>query len=200
MTKVAYLGLPGSFSYIAARQAFSAEDELMGAASFKDIFAQVDSGTAAFGIIPIENSIAGSIDENYDLLASSHLHVVGEQYLEVRHALLVASSALTGKDKKTVLRAIRRAYSHPKALEQCSAFLSRHPNMQISPYQDTASAAKFVAEQGDPTLAAIASPQAAELYGLKIAHAHAENQANNYTRFLIIAKIRLEIPSDAKPL
>ncbi len=185
MTSIVYLGIPGSFSYAAAQNANTPDDTYIGAASFRDIFKTLTQGGAERGIIPIENSLAGSIYENYDLLDSSGLHVLGEQYLRVQHSLLVSQTVTQAETD--VLKNITKIYSHPKALEQCQELFAQHPYIEKQAYGDTATAARFVAEQDDPTIAAIASPVAAELYNLRILKDHIEDYPDNFTRFLIVA-------------
>jgi len=175
-----YLGIPGSFSYAAAQKAFGAKGSLQGLPSFKEIFAAVQAGKADYGVVPVENSLAGSIYENYNLLDATQLHVSGEQYIGVEHYLLGAGAILSKK--------LTKVYSHPKALEQCQKFFAAHPWVQPCPYTDTAAAARFVSEQKDPSIAAIASKQAAGLYGLEILAKNIEDNPRNFTRFLVITK------------
>jgi prephenate dehydratase len=142
----------------------------------------VQAGSCEFGLIPIENSLAGSIHRNYDLLVRHQLSIAGEYYLRVRHCLIALPGASIGE--------IRKVISHPQALSQCEAFLSKL-GLQAEPVYDTAGSVKMLSEQGDRTLAAIASRRAAELYGMQILAEGIEDSstdelAANFTRFLVI--------------
>jgi prephenate dehydratase len=176
--KVGYFGIPGSFTYIATSRVFENAD-LVGAATFKDVFQLLIDGTVENIVVPIENTLAGSIYDNYDLLDRHELFVVRETYLRIEHSLLSS-----GDD----IEAIRTVYSHQKALEQCSKFFDTHPDVKPVIYSDTASAARFAASEKDPTVAAIASRENAEIYGLTILQDNLENNASNFTRFLIIGR------------
>jgi len=137
----------------------------------------VADGSVDRGVIPIENTLFGSVHVNYDLLRAYDLVIEGEWYLRIRHNLMALSGA--------TLPAIRRVLSHPQALGQCQAFLKEHlAHAEPAPVYDTAGAAKMVAENGDLTEAAIASERAAETYGLTILARGVESNHQNYTRFL----------------
>lgn len=187
MKSVVYLGIPGSYSYAAAQALFKADDAYIGVSAFKDICTKVLQQQADYGVIPIENSLAGSIYDVYDLLGMTEgVVVIGEHYARIQHTLQVSPVVAQGKASAVVLAAVREVYSHPKALEQCPTLFQQYPHMRQKPYSDTATAARLVAERRDPTIAAIASRQAAAQYGLKIMTECAEGAAGNYTRFLII--------------
>lgn len=176
--KIAYFGIPGSFTYSAAKELFSTAD-FVSTTTFSDIFDQLKQDKVDCGVIPIENSLAGSIYENYDLLETSNMMIVDETYLKVEHCLL-------GKQQN--IAEIKKVISHPKALEQCSHFFSDHPKITHDAFSDTASAAKHVAQSHDKHVAAIASKDAAKVYKLHVIAEHLENDPHNYTRFLVIAK------------
>lgn len=182
--KIAHLGIAGSFSYIAAKTYFPGA-EYLSCKTFKDIFTAVESGEAEYGAVPVENSLAGSVYDNYDLLYKHDVYVKGEYDLKIAHHLLVSPG--TGKLEER-LKKITKVYSHIKALEQCDDFFASHPWMEETVYSDTATAAQLVAEKPDETTAAIANETAAELYHLEVLKAHIEDNANNYTRFVIISK------------
>lgn len=187
--KIAYLGIPGSFSFVATTNYFGTAHEYQGTNRFKDIFELVNEDKVDAGIIPVENSLAGSIYENYDLLNQYNLiTVVGEYYLRIEHSLL----ALPGSSASS----ITEIYSHPKALEQCSLFFERNKSIKQIAATDTAAAAKSVAEVKDTTKGAIANQLAAELYGLTILEKNIEDDTHNYTRFLVIMK-QAAAPQDA---
>ena len=186
MTIVAFQGEPGAYSEVAVLQLF-ADVEPMPTPSFREVFERVEAGTAEWGVIPIENSLTGSIKENYDLLAERSLTLVGETIVAVRHCLM----ALPGQR----LSDIRQVLSHPQGLEQSSAFLRQLKAEQVPTY-DTAGSAKMIREEARHGAAAIASRRAAELYRLEILAEGIQNQADNVTRFLAIARPGIPSPFD----
>src|SRR5437764_12967190 len=137
MMRIAYQGEPGAFSEAAARQV-NADAQLVPCRSFEDVFAIVENGPAGYGVLPIENSIGGSIHRNFDLLLEHHVPIVGEVELPVVHHLL----ALPG----TTLESVKRIYSHPQALAQCDRFLRTLAGVEIIASYDTAGSAKMVAD------------------------------------------------------
>ncbi len=139
----------------------------------------VEKGEAQFGIVPIENSLEGSISRTYDLLLDSNLRVCGETELRVVHCLIASP--------ETRLDLIKRVYSHPQALGQCQAFL-KHLNCELIPTYDTAGSVKMIKEKGITDGAAIASARAAEIYEMQIIAREIEDTPNNFTRFFILAK------------
>ena len=179
--RAVFQGTRGAYSELAARTYFSgSEVEAVPVPRFKDIFKSVLSGESDWGIVPLENSVAGSILENYDLLyLYPDLRVIGEIKVRIRHNLLVARGA--------PLEGIKKVYSHPQALSQCADFLEQNGIEAVS-YYDTAGAASYVAEQNDPSIAAIAGIDAAEVYGLEILAEGLETNPHNYTRFAVIAR------------
>lgn len=176
---VAFQGEHGAFSEEASRQHFGAEADTLPCHAFEDIFAAVEEGRADFGALPVENSVAGSINKAYDLLLDHDLKVWGEILLRVRHNLL----ALPG----VTLDQITTVRSHPQALAQCERFLNRH-GWQAVPWYDTAGSAKELAAAPAPGVAVIASKLAAEIYGLEILVAGIEDLAFNYTRFFVVGR------------
>ncbi|HEX7004281.1 MAG TPA: prephenate dehydratase [Trueperaceae bacterium] len=174
--KVAYQGVPGAYSEIASLQ-FAPEGEAVGFPSFELAFEAALRGECDFVCLPVENSLAGSINQTYDLLTDSAMHVVGEQVVRVHHNLLVKPG--------TKLDDVQRVYSHPQALAQCQEFLRRNGFEAVTDF-DTAGAAKVLAENGGVGKAAIASTRAAEIYGLEILVANIEDTDFNYTRFFIL--------------
>ena len=147
--------------------------------SFDSVFEAVVSGACEYGLIPIENSLAGSIHQNYDLLLQHDLHITGEYLLRVQHCLI----AQPGMKKDEV----RRVISHPQALGQCAAYL-RRLGVKVEPVYDTAGSVKMLKESGTRDTAAIASRRAAEIYEMQILEEGIEDNAENYTRFLAISK------------
>ncbi len=175
-TRVAYQGVPGAFSEEAAAN-FAPEAETIGFPTFEEAFEAAATGDCDFACLPVENSIAGSINQTYDLLTESVLNVVGEQIVRVHHNLLVKPGV--------TLEQVKRVYSHPQALAQCQGFLRRHGFEAVTDF-DTAGAAKLLAENGGEGRAAIASRRAAETYGLEIVAEHIEDLPFNYTRFFVL--------------
>ena len=176
--RVAYQGERGAFSESAARRLLS-EAAALPFASFEEMFAAVLRGDADCCIAPIENSLAGSIHRNYDLILDSNLRILGETNLRIVHNLLGARTASIG--------ALKRVYSHPVALAQCGRFLREHPHVEPVPVHDTAGAVRMVMERGYDDEAAIASDRAAEIYGAATLAAGIEDHAQNFTRFFLAA-------------
>lgn len=174
--KVAYQGEPGAYSEQAVYGYFGAV-ETSPCETFDDVFAAVTSGACEFGLIPIENSLAGSIHQNYDLLLRHHLHIVGEHFLRVRHCLIT----FPGVEKSE----LKRVISHPQALGQCAGYL-RAMGVKTEPVYDTAGSVKMLKASGERSMAAIASKRAAELYEMQILQEGIEDNPENYTRFLAV--------------
>lgn len=175
---VVFQGLSGSFSSMAARLLYGSEIHSLHTVRFRDIFDRVMDGAADIGIVPIENAVAGSVHENYDLLAEYPCSIVAETFVSVQLHLLGTRSAAQ----------LSKVYSHPKALEQCSLFFERHPHLEGVVWSDTAGAAKHIATLADPSVGAIASEEAANLHSLAIVKRSIQNHLNNSTRFVAISK------------
>jgi prephenate dehydratase len=175
--KIAYQGEPGAFSEAAGRRLVP-HAELVPFKSFEDVFASVRDGQVNYGIVPIENSIGGSIHRNYDLLVAHELPIQAEIELPVVHQLL----ALPG----TTIERLRRVYSHPQALAQCERFLRTLKGVDIIATYDTAGSAKLVATERLEDAAAIASARAGELFGLTALATSIQDFDDNITRFLVI--------------
>lgn len=188
--RIVYQGIPGAFSHIAALGHFGADNTFTGLPTFHEIFTSIENRKADYGVIPLENSLAGSIGENYDLLYSHNVSVIDEYYQPIRHHVLIAGSART--DTSFGIGNIRKIYSHPKALEQCRQFFKKHSHIAPQAFNDTAEAAKFVAEEQRIDIAAIASKEAAELYDLEIFVKDVQDNINNWTRFFIITSVHRE--------
>ena len=176
--KVAFQGEPGAYSEQAVFNYFG-KVETQPCESFDVVFDSVVDDSCDAGLIPIENSLAGSIHQNYDLLLQHDLHIVGEYLLRVQHCLI----ALPGVKKEE----IKKAISHPQALGQCAGYLRSH-GIKAKQVYDTAGSAKMLKESGARDTAAIASKHAAELYEMQILEEGIEDNPENYTRFLAIAK------------
>jgi arogenate/prephenate dehydratase len=184
---IAYQGEPGAFSEAAARR-IEADAQLIPCRSFEEVFDAVQAGTVGYGILPIENSIGGSIHRNYDLLLERTLPIVGEVELPVVHHLLALPGA--------TLEGLRRVYSHPQGLAQCERFLRTLTKVEIIATYDTAGSAKMIADEQLHGAAAIASARAAEVFGLVPLKSSIQDYENNTTRFLTIGRLPLsdEVP------
>ncbi len=178
--KVAYSGVPGSFSHKACLQFFGADVPIDNCGSFRDVFNLVDSEQAAFGVVPVENSLTGSIHENYDLLLEYNLKIVGELTLKIKHNILGHADAR--------IDALERIYSHPQVFQQCKDYLDKHPGWDLIACKNTASAVKRVKETGDPKEAAIAAEETEQVYGMTVLKEGIETNPRNFTRFLVISK------------
>jgi chorismate mutase / prephenate dehydratase len=174
---VAYLGPPATYTHQAAIQQFGQMADLRPAATTDAIFEQVESGQAEFGVVPVENSNEGVVSHTLDLFVDSPLTIAAEVHVPIHHDLL---------SKSGELRAIRAVHSHPQALAQCRAWLELNlPNVPQQTTHSTALAAELAGRNEE--IAAIASPVAAELYGLRVVHSGIEDRVDNTTRFLVIA-------------
>ncbi len=178
MTSVAFQGERGAFSEDAVLSFFSDVD-LLPCRSLADVFSAVNEGRVDSGVVPVENSQAGSINETYDLLLRCDLNIYGEIDLKVNHCLM----ALVGES----LASIRTVYSHPQALAQCEQFLSKM-NVEIVPTYDTAGSAKLIGEKGLANSAAVASKRVAQVYGMQVLAEDIQTIPNNYTKFFVISK------------
>ena len=176
---IAYQGEPGAFSEAAALQ-IDGEAILVPCRSFEDVFDSVKGGPAGHGVLPIENSIGGSIHRNFDLLLEHDLPIVGEVELPVVHHLLAFAN--------TTLDRVRRVYSHPQALAQCDRFLRTLDGVEIIATYDTAGSAKLIADQKMVDAAAIASARAAEVFGLVPLRSSIQDYEHNVTRFIVIGR------------
>ena len=180
VASVAFQGERGSFSEEAAHKLLGSTIRVRPRETFADIFQSVSSGKTQYCLAPIENTLAGSVYENYDLLLKNDLHIVGEVNLRIVHNLI----AFPG----TTLRNLAEVYSHPVALAQCIRFFDQHPKVQRIPFYDTAGSVKMLAERHIQGAAAIASHVAAGVYGARILRTHLEDHHENFTRFLLLSK------------
>ena len=176
--KVAYQGEAGAFSESAARRLLGAEIIGVPCHSFEQMFAAVGTGEADCCIAPIENSLAGSIHRNYDLLMDSALTIAGETSMRIVHNLIAPPDV--------AIDSIRRVYSHPVALAQCARFFTKHPYIEAMPVHDTAGGVRMVMDRRRTDEAAIASATAAEIYGGRVLLESIEDNAQNFTRFFLL--------------
>ena len=187
---VAYQGEPGAYSEIASRRFFPGAGRLLPCETFDLVFRRVQREEAAFGAIPIENSLAGSIHQNYDLLLRHRLTIIGELKLPILHHLIA--------NPGVGLARIRRVFSHPQALMQCRRNTARLGRLEIIPTYDTAGSVKKIKEEKILDGAAIASDLAARLYGMSILRENLQDDPANFTRFLLLAKGRRKVPKADK--
>lgn len=175
--RVSYQGVPGAFSEEAAL-GFAPGAQAIGYPTFQEAFSAAAAGEADYACLPVENSIAGSINQTYDLLTDSDLNVVAERIVRVHHNLLVRPGVR--------LEDVKRVYSHPQALAQCAGFIREHGFEAVTDF-DTAGAAMLLAQNGGDGKAAIASLRAAQEYGLEVLAEKIEDLTFNFTRFFVLA-------------
>ena len=178
--RIAYQGVPGSYSHTACREVYP-EMEASSCGSFEDAFKAVEHGDASLAMIPIENSLGGRVADIHHLLPESTLFIIGEHFQAVQHYLLAPRGA--------TLEGLRSVASHPQGLAQCRTMI-RELGLEPITCNDTAGAARDVAQTGDVTRAAIASDLAAEIYGLDILRSRIEDRLGNTTRFIMMSRRR----------
>ena len=176
---VACQGVEGAYSQLAADKLFSCP-KIMFFKNFEGVFNAVENNLCTFGVLPIENSSYGSVNEVYDLMRHYNFHIVRSIKLRINHKLMAKNT--------TELSRINEIYSHEQAIGQCSCFLKENPHIKVNICENTAYAAKLVADSPREDIAAISSANCAELYGLKILEHNIQNTDNNYTRFICISK------------
>lgn len=181
--RIVFQGVEGAYSQQAMTEYFGKECDSFHVETWKDAMDMIQSGKADFAVLPIENSTAGIVSENYDLLVEYDNYIVGEQVLSIQHALLGTPEA--------ELEDIKTVYSHPQALMQCSSFLQEHTEWEKISLKNTAVSAKKVMEDNDKTHAAIASTLTSDLYGLKVLDNNISNSSNNVTRFIIVTNQKI---------
>ena len=178
--RVAFQGERGAFSEDAARQLLGSAVETIPCRTFEEMFEAVSTGAADAAAAPIENSLAGSVHKNYDLLMEHDLTIIGETNVRIVHHLIAP--------RGIALSQIRRVHSHPVALAQCERFLRSNPQIEVSPAYDTAGSVKMIVEKNSGEDAAIAGGTAAEVYGAEIIAESIEDNPQNFTRFLLLAR------------
>ena len=178
--KIAFQGEPGAYSEAAAIAHYGPDIQTTPCETFAHVFQAVVEGKSIHGFIPIENSLAGSIHKNFDLLLRHDLHIVAEHHHRIHHCLM----AMPG----VKIEQVSEVYSHPQALAQCESFLSGMTNVRSIASTDTAGSARWIKENGIRSAAAVASRRAAEVYGMEILAEGIEDDPANYTRFLALAR------------
>ncbi|MBN1301790.1 MAG: bifunctional 3-deoxy-7-phosphoheptulonate synthase/chorismate mutase [Melioribacteraceae bacterium] len=185
---VAIQGIEGAYSYLASQKFFAYADkelEFIKKKRFEEVVRAVENGEADFALLPIENTTSGGINEVYDLLLHTTLSIVGEETFQVKHCLAAINDI--------PIRKIKKIYAHYQAAAQCSKFLETLPDVTIEYFADTAMSVQKVKEEGNPEYAAIASEEAANLFGVKILRQNIANQTENFTRFLVAARKPIEV-------
>lgn len=181
MKRIAVQGIAGSFHEDAARKYFEDEIEVVECKTFTTVCELIDTDQVDIAVMAIENSIAGSLLKNYQLIRDYHLRIIGEIYLHIQMNLLVNDGVKPAE--------IEHIHSHPIALQQCMEYIEKYyPNAELHEKLDTAASAKLVAEEKLTNAAAIGNLRSAELYGLEILETGIETNKKNYTRFLILSK------------
>lgn len=179
MKRIAFQGEHGAYSEAAAIEHFGLAIEPVPCETFEDVFARVTGADCDNGLVPIENSLAGSIHQNYDLLERNRLSIIGEHVLRVEHCLIAHPDVS--------LEEVRVVVSHPQALAQCDRFIRLHGFVHEAAY-DTAGAVQLIKTQGRRNAAAIASRHAAAVYGMRILKENIEDNPQNFTRFIALAR------------
>lgn len=180
---VVFQGVEGAYSHAAMQTFFGQQIHSFHVDTWKDAMEEIKAGNALYAVLPIENSTAGIVQDNYDLLTAYNHVIVGEQIIQCQHVLMGLPGA--------ALEDIQSVYSHPQALMQCREYLDSHRSWSTYEYSNTAAAAKKVAEEGNKTQAAIASPHAARHFGLSVLAEGIYTNPGNSTRFIIVTKEKI---------
>jgi len=175
---IAFQGERGAFSEEAARKLLGPRIAVLPCARFEDVFRSLKEGRAAGAVVPIENTLAGSVHENYDHLVTYNFPIVAETSVRIVHNLIAP--------KGVTFRQVRRAFSHPVALNQCLDFFAANPQMERTPFYDTAGSVKMVVEENLRDAAGIGSAVAAEIYGARVLRRSIESDRRNFTRFFLL--------------
>lgn len=186
---VAFQGEKGAFSHAAINKLLGDGVKVVPCARFEDVFRVLRDGEVDASLIPIENTLHGSVHENYDHLLNFDLPIVGETHVRVSHTLIACPGV--------AFRNIRKVYSHPVALNQCLQFFADHPQLEKVPFYDTAGSVKMLMETGPKDAAAIASSVAADIYGAKVLKRNLEDDRGNFTRFFLLTRKPGKPPLDA---
>ena len=178
--KVAFQGARGAFSEEASRMLVGDDLAFLPCERFEQVFHALADGKVRYAVVPIENTLAGSVHENYDHLLKFQLPIIAEKRVRIVHNLIARPEAKFSQ--------IRSAISHPVALRQCLRFFEKHPQIRSEVFYDTAGSVEQVMQQRDPAVAAIGSALAAEYYGAKTLRRSIEDDRRNYTRFFLLAR------------
>jgi chorismate mutase/prephenate dehydratase len=184
---VAIQGIEGSYSFLATRQFFGSENEIVfrKMKTFDEVVEAVEDSSAEYAVLPIENTTSGSINDVYDSLTNGNLHIVGEEIFQVKHCLVALEDVPLNK--------IRKVYTHYQAARQCSKFLKSIPQAEIEYFEDTAKSVEKIKLEGNNTFVAVASKEAADIFGLNVLREDIANQQGNFTRFLICSRNPIKV-------
>jgi prephenate dehydratase len=188
---VAFQGELGAFSHAAAMKLLGSQVRAQPCPAFRDVFEALKANRVTHAVIPIENTLHGSILENYDNLLQYGFPIRGETSVRIAHQLITMPG--------TRLKDVKKAFSHPVALNQCRHFFEQNPSIEALTFYDTAGSVKMLQEQRPPAAAAIASESAAKIYGGIIVKRNIEDNRHNYTRFFLLTKQRNTVPSGREP-
>ncbi len=183
---VAFQGEKGAFSQVAVQQLVGGKVKAVPCQRFEEVFRNLSEGKVDAAVIPIENTLHGSVHENYDHLLNFDLPIIGETHVRISHSLIACPGIS--------FRKIKKVYSHPVALNQCLNFFSQNPQLEKASFYDTAGSVKMIMEQQLTDSAAIASSVAAEIYGAKILKRNIEDDRENYTRFFLLNRPGKRLP------
>lgn len=187
--KVAFQGERGAYSEEAAFNFLGNKIQAVPCLTFADVFKAVEKNNADFGIVPIENSLEGTVGQNYDLLLESELKIFGEQSLRISHCLIASKGAK--------IKSLKKVYSHPQALGQCREFLEKL-KLELIPVYDTAGSVRIIKEKREEESSAVASERAGKMYQMKILRKGIETNKQNFTRFFIISRKESERAKNSK--
>ncbi|MCO6431316.1 MAG: bifunctional 3-deoxy-7-phosphoheptulonate synthase/chorismate mutase [Deltaproteobacteria bacterium] len=188
VVRIAFHGIEGSYSHIAARKHFSRYGEqvvFLGKTSFDEVIKAVEQGHADYAILPIENTASGGINDVYDLLLHSQISLVGEEKIPVTHCLIAS--------KNVPLTQIKRVFGRPNVISECGKFISRFPDWQIEYLSDSALSVKRIKDANDSSMAAIASEEAAQLFGLTVLERDISNHRESFNRYIIVARNPIKV-------
>ncbi|MDD4819987.1 MAG: prephenate dehydratase [Flavobacteriales bacterium] len=186
---IAIQGIKGSYHHVAVEKYFGREADFVECATFKEVPQAIEDGVADFGVMAIENSIAGSLLQNHKLLGLYGQKIIGEVYVQINHCLLA--------NKGVRIEDLTEVESHPMAILQCENFFQQYPEIRLLESNDTARSARMVATKKMKTTGAIASELCARLFGLEILGRNIQTMTNNYTRFFVVGHANEQIPKDA---
>jgi len=187
MNRVSFQGERGAYSEAASISFFEGEIETIPCSTFADALKNTENGVSDYSVLPVENSLEGSVGESNDLLLSTELNVIGEIYHRIHHCLIGTGS----------IGDIDTVYSHPQALGQCRQFIQKN-SLKTIPSYDTAGSVKIIKDLNKDSIACIASRNAAEIFGVAVIQEGIENNTNNYTRFLIFSKEKNDKTENSK--
>lgn len=191
LPKIAFQGEKGAFGEQALKAYFGNDQISVNYKQFFDVFVALQTDSVNYGVLPLENSYAGAVNEVYDLLSTFDVYIIGEIQIPIHHHLLGTQEAK--------FEDIKEVYSHPQAIQQCYPFLSQYPHWEVIPDANTATSAKRIKESNHRSKAAIASHEAAKLYGLQVIRDNIHSSSDNRTRFIVISH-QLRVKEDAKKM